>query len=158
MTVLDHEHRGADRVEGFGYRSFEPSAPLLVIDDMVVHRLLLCRLAAKAGLRPFEAQDCDDVERLTARRSFACATLDLDLGESVGIEVLRHFSRCGFRAPIIVLSGANLEAARDLRTLGQNLRLAMLEPMQKPVDLYGLRQCFAAAATLWQENPAPGLF
>jgi CheY-like chemotaxis protein len=154
MTLFDDERRAAETAASFGNLALEKPVRLLVIDDVAVHRMIICKMAAKAGLIPFEAENCGDVVRLTITQAFECATLDLSLGERAGTEVLRHFSLCKFRAPIIILSGADPEVARDAFELGQSLDLNMLEPMGKPVDLGGLREKFAAIATEQQRKLA----
>jgi DNA-binding response OmpR family regulator len=118
-----------------------PTGPrLLVIDDDAVHRAIICKLAVKVGFYPVEAENCGDVVRLTSVGDFACATLDLSLGERVGTEVLLHFSLCRFRAPIIILSGADSELARSAYEFGLSLDLDMTDPVGKPVSPAALRE------------------
>jgi CheY-like chemotaxis protein len=121
-----------------------PAGPrILVIDDDAVHRAIICKLAAKVGFYPVEAENCGDVVRLTSVGDFACVTLDLSLGERVGTEVLLHFSLCRFRAPIIILSGADPQVARSAFEFGQSLDLDMVDPVGKPVSPAGLRERLA---------------
>jgi CheY-like chemotaxis protein len=152
FAVFDDGRRAAGTAASFGHVDREKAARLLVIDDAVVHRMIICKLAVKAGLIPFEAEDRGDVARLTATRSFACATLDLALGERAVTEVLRHFSLRGFRAPIIILSGAVPEVTRGAFERGKSLHLNMLEPINKPVDLAELRGRFVTIAAEGQRN------
>jgi CheY-like chemotaxis protein len=127
-------------------------ARLLVIDDAEVHRMIICKIAVKAGLTTMEAENCGDVVRLTTLNAFECATLDLSLGERAGTEVLRHFAICEFRAPIIILSGANADVARNAYEFGQSLDLNMLEPVGKPADLNALRETLSTIALDWQSR------
>jgi CheY-like chemotaxis protein len=159
MTLFDDGRRAAETAATFGHDGQDNETRLLVIDDVAVHRMIICKLAAKTGFIPFEAEGCGDVVRLTTTQDFACATLDLSLGERAGTEVLRHFSICGFRAPVIILSGADPAVARDAFELGQSLDLDMLEPMAKPIDLAGLREKFAVivAEKLEKRRLAPAL-
>jgi CheY-like chemotaxis protein len=123
---------------------------LLVIDDAEVHRMIICKIAIKAGFVTMEAENCGDVVRLTTLNDFECVTLDLSLGEQAGTEVLRHFSICGFRSPIIILSGANPDVTRNALELGQSLDLNMLDPVGKPADLAALREKLAIIAKDWE--------
>jgi CheY-like chemotaxis protein len=125
-------------------------ARLLVIDDAEVHRMIICKIAVKAGLSTMEAENCGEVVRLTTLNAFECATLDLSLGERAGTEVLRHFAICEFRAPIIILSGANADVARNAYELGQSLDLNMMDPVGKPADLNALRETLSTIAQDWQ--------
>jgi DNA-binding response OmpR family regulator len=113
---------------------------LLVIDDDAVHRTIICKMATKLGFDAVEAESCGDVVRLTSIGTFGCATLDLSLGERVGTEVLLHFSLCRFRAPIIILSGADAALTRSAYEFGLSLDLDMVDPVGKPVSLAELRE------------------
>ena len=139
---------------GHGHGDDRP-VRILVIDDVAVHRMIISKLAAKAGFEPVEAENCGDVVRLTTLQQFDCATLDLSLGERAGTEVLRHFSICGFRAPIIILSGADADVATDAFELGQSLGLNMQMPIGKPVNLTNLREKLNLIAADAQKSRRP---
>src|ERR1019366_9053606 len=126
--------------------NYDKCARLLVIEDDAVHRTIICKMAVKAGLAPFEAANCGDVVRLTPTNDFECATLDLSLGERAGTEVLRHFSICGFRAPIVIVSGSDADVTQYALDLGNWLGLNMLDPVGKPVDLPRFRDIFEKIA------------
>ena len=155
MTLFDDARRAAETAAGFGNVDQENAPRLLVIDAVTVHRMIICKLAAKAGFVPFEAEGCGDVVRLTTTQNLECATLDLSLGERAGTEVLQHFALCGFRAPVIILSGAEPEVARQAFELGRSLGLNMLEPIGKPVDLARLRERFTVIAAQGQRQHQP---
>jgi CheY-like chemotaxis protein len=146
-----HPREAADSQLTFRRANYDKRARLLVIDDDAVHRMIICKLAAKAGMATFEAENCGDVVRLTTSDDFECATLDLSLGERAGTEVLRHFSICGFRAPIVIVSGADADVTQHALDLGNWLGLTMLPPLGKPVDLPRFRDIFEKVAAEWQE-------
>jgi chemotaxis response regulator CheB len=50
---------------------------LLVIDDDNLHRMIICRVAAKAGFVPAGAASYDEAARLAQETNFDCITLDL---------------------------------------------------------------------------------
>jgi CheY-like chemotaxis protein len=157
MKVLDDGNHASGPAARSGRAGQDRPVQLLVIDDVAVHRMIISKLATKAGFVPIEAESCGDVVRLTTLQHFDCATLDLSLGERAGTEVLRHFSICGFRSPIIILSGADAEVATDAFELGQSLDLNMLQPIGKPVDLAQLREKLKtiAADALNSRRPVP---
>jgi CheY-like chemotaxis protein len=150
MTLLDDGNPTAKTPLDIVAATASRPARLLVIDDAEVHRMIICKIAVKAGLTTMEAENCGEVVRLTTLNEFECATLDLSLGERAGTEVLRHFAICQFRAPVIILSGANPEVARNALELGQSLDLNMLEPVGKPANLGALRETLATIAQDWQ--------
>jgi DNA-binding response OmpR family regulator len=146
MTFND----GQDTQLSFRRTNHDKCARLLVIDDDAVHRTIISKMAVKAGLAPSEAENCGDVVRLTTTNDFECATLDLSLGERAGTEVLRHFSICGFRAPIVIVSGSDADVTRYAFDLGMSLDLNMMQPVGKPVNLSRFREIFETIVTDWQ--------
>ena len=72
---------------------------LLVVDDAVVHRGILCRMAEKAHFKATGAASVEEADRLLKEHSFDCITLDLSLCDRAGVEVLRLLSERGIRAP-----------------------------------------------------------
>jgi DNA-binding response OmpR family regulator len=150
MTLLANARRTSEMLAARQPVTQDRPARVLVIDDAEVHRMILCKIAVKAGFDAFEAASCGDVVGLTTLNEFECATLDLSLGEAAGTEVLRHFAICGFRAPVIILSGAEPAVGRKAYELGLSLDLNMLEPMGKPVDVALLRKKLAIVDADWQ--------
>jgi CheY-like chemotaxis protein len=127
-----------------------PQPRLLVIDDCEVHRQIICKLAAKAGFEPIEAESYADAVELMTYHDFEGVTLDLALGENAGTEVLRHCAERDFRSPIIILSGAKPDVARRAHDFGESLDLTMLEAVAKPVDLAELREQLSIIARTWK--------
>lgn len=115
---------------------------LLVIDDVRVHRLIICRIAEKAGLKPVEADSCAEAINVLSLAPYCGATLDLSLGERAGTEVIAELARYDFRAPIIIISGTDPRTADEAQEMGVALGLDMRDPVPKPVDLASLRRRF----------------
>ena len=149
MTLIDDlRHGTVNKTE-----RARPNAPsILVIDDDPVHRMIICKLAAKIGFEAVEAETCGDVVRLTAHDTYDCVTLDLSLGERLGTEVLLHFSICRFRSPIIILSGADAGLAKSAFEFGQSLDLDMVDLVSKPVSPAELRERLADIAEYWHSK------
>ena len=120
---------------------------LLVIDDTRVHRMVICRIAEKAGLKPVEAYGCAAVIDVLSVGPYCGATLDLSLGDRAGTEVIRELVRYDFRAPIIIISGSDPRTADEAQEMGVALGLDMREPVPKPVDLAMLRRRFIELRT-----------
>ena len=116
------------------------SAPrLLVIDDDHLHRLIICRIAAKAGYLPTEAASYEEAAKLVQEAAFDCITLDLSLGEHAGVEMLRHLWKLGCKAPIIIISGCDPTITQETAHFARSLKLNIRESVPKPVDLGLLR-------------------
>jgi CheY-like chemotaxis protein len=116
------------------------SAPrLLVIDDDHLHRLIICRIAAKAGYLPTEAASYEEAAKLAQEAAFDCITLDLSLGEHAGVEMLRHLWKLGCKTPLIIISGCDPTIAQETAHFARSLKLNIRESVPKPVDLALLR-------------------
>lgn len=128
----------------FGRKTSDGAPCLLVIDDAKVHRMIICRIAEQAGLNYVEAESCAEVVKLLSVAPYCGATLDLSLGERAGTEVIMELARYDFRAPIIIISGSDLQTAVEAQEMGLALGLNMHEPVPKPLDLAKLRRRLAA--------------
>ncbi len=114
---------------------------LLVIDDDNLHRMVICRVAAKAGYAPAGAASYEEAARLVQESTFDCVTLDLSLGEHAGVEMLRHLWVIGCKAPIILVSGCDKLTCLESVKVAKSLNLNIWEAMPKPVDL-GVLRCW----------------
>jgi two-component system, chemotaxis family, chemotaxis protein CheY len=113
---------------------------LLVIDDDNLHRMIICRAAAKAGYVPAGAATYDEAAQLVRDTAFDCITLDLSLGDHAGIEMLRHLWVIGCKAPIIIVSGCDNATCSESEKVAESLKLNVWESIPKPVDLAVLRE------------------
>ena len=112
---------------------------LLVIDDDSLHRMVICRAAAKAGYLPAGAATCDEAAKTIRETAFDCITLDLGLGDRAGSEILHHLASLGCAAPIIVISGCDAATCKEAVRIAGLLKLNLWECIPKPVDLAMLR-------------------
>jgi len=108
---------------------------LLVIDDNNLHRMIICRAAAKAGYLPAGAATYDEAVKLLQGPAFDCITLDLALGEQAGVEMLRYFWVIGCKLPIITISGCDDATCGDSERIAESLKLNIWESIPKPVDI-----------------------
>jgi two-component system, chemotaxis family, chemotaxis protein CheY len=113
---------------------------LLVIDDDNLHRMIICRVAAKAGFVPAGAATYDEAAQLVQDNAFDCITLDLSLGEHAGVELLRHLWVVGCKATIIIVSGCDDATCGDSRRVAESLKFKVWESIPKPVNLGVLRE------------------
>jgi two-component system, chemotaxis family, chemotaxis protein CheY len=112
---------------------------LLVIDDDNLHRMIICRVAVKAGYAPAGAATYDEAAQLVQDNAFDCITLDLSLGEHAGVELLRHLWVIGCKATIIIISGCDDATCDDTQRVAESLKLKVWESIPKPVNLGVLR-------------------
>ena len=127
---------------------------LLVIDDDNLHRMIICRAAAKAGYLPAGAASYDEAVKLAQETAFDCITLDLSLGDHAGVEMLRHFWVVGCKAPIIIISGCDNETCNESAKVAESLKLNIWESIPKPVNLATLRASLERLKASREVSPA----
>jgi two-component system, chemotaxis family, chemotaxis protein CheY len=108
---------------------------LLIIEDRHVHSAVIGRSAAKLGFAVTNAHSYESAIDTLSTQEFACITLDLGLGDHVGIDVLRYLGSIHSRAQIIVISETDRETRDDVVELGRALGLNVYASMPKPIDL-----------------------
>lgn len=113
---------------------------LLVIDDDNLHRMIICRVAAKAGYLPAGAATYDEAAELARNNTFDCITLDLSLGDHAGVELLRHLWVVGCKATIIIISGCDDATCGESRRIAESLKFKVWDSIPKPVNLGVLRE------------------
>jgi two-component system chemotaxis response regulator CheY len=112
---------------------------LLVIEADTLNRMMICRVAARAGYAPAGASTYDEAVHRLQETQYDCITLDLSLGAHDGTEVLRHLADIGCTAHIIVISGRDDVARHDCVKAAKSLHLNVWDSIPKPVDLVVLR-------------------
>jgi DNA-binding NtrC family response regulator len=113
---------------------------LLVIEDTDVHLSILRKIAVQTGFATTGVNSVEGAATLLRKRAFDCITLDLNLGEESGNEVLQLLSELKCRTPVLIISGSD-DRTRDVSSrAGKILGLNVYPPFPKPVDLAALRQ------------------
>lgn len=111
---------------------------LLVVDEDAVHRMVIAKVAAKAGYEVFEAASFEEATIRIHERRYDCITLDLSLAG--GVKVLRDLGTSKCKAPIIIISGSGEPVNVETIKIGKSLDLNIGPPIRKPVNLAVLRQ------------------
>jgi DNA-binding response OmpR family regulator len=111
---------------------------LLVVDDDTIHRMIILKVATKAGYVADQAATVQSASAQILANSYDCVLLDLKLGSQSGIELLTqmHEQRC--QTPIIIISAAGQGARTEVMRLARLYALNISE-LPKPVDLAVLR-------------------
>jgi len=128
---------------------------LLVDDDPDI-----CRYVAEVGrLAGYEVKLTSNGEQFRAAcSSFVPTTvvLDLVLGESDGVELLRFLASEGFGGEIILMSGMDFRVLGTARRLARALGLTVVKSLQKPVPMKdledALRKCRRDEETITGED------
>jgi CheY-like chemotaxis protein len=130
---------GSSDQAGKSAKSAESARRLLIVEDAAVHSAVIDRVAAKAGFTTSKAHSFEAACTALSAQQFDCITLDLGLGDHVGLDVLRQLSTIQCRAQIIVISQSDRDTSNDVVELGRALDLNVCEALPKPIDLEALR-------------------
>ena len=116
---------------------------LLVIDDDPSICALIAKLGERVGFAPTSATSFEQAIQSLRATEFDCITLDLQLGAKNGVQMLRFLADMACKAPIIVISGSQHTARSLALKIGHSMKLKLLEPVPKPIDLAALRTLLA---------------
>jgi DNA-binding response OmpR family regulator len=113
---------------------------LLVIEDTDVHLSILRKIAVQAGFATTGVSSVHGASTVLQKRSFDCITLDLNLGDRSGNEILQLLSDMKCRTPVLIISAED-DRTREVTTrAGKILGLNVYPPFPKPVDIAALRE------------------
>jgi two-component system, chemotaxis family, chemotaxis protein CheY len=124
------------------HRSAGSPSSLLIVEDEPIHSAVISRVAGRVGFNTTLAQSYDAACKALGAKRFDCITLDLGLGEHIGLDVLRHLSTIRCTAQIIVISHSDKDVCDDVVGLGKTLDLNISDAVLKPINLEALRETF----------------
>ena len=139
LPVVPVRAATADTIVKSGRPAGKPGS-LLIIEDEPVHCAVISRIAGRVGFTATKAFSYDAACKALGAKQFDCITLDLGLGEHIGIDVLRYLSTIRCRAQIIVISHSDKDVCNDVMELGKALDLNVYDAVLKPIDLEALRE------------------
>jgi EAL domain-containing protein (putative c-di-GMP-specific phosphodiesterase class I) len=117
----------------------------LIFDDDPALCRLYSRVAAEAGFTPCSAESRAEFDQEFRDAVPELVVLDLHLGETDGVEVLRFLSTTGYVKPIILVSGADQRVLTTTGRLARDLHLNIAGVLAKPARISDLRDAFGAA-------------
>jgi CheY-like chemotaxis protein len=139
--MLDRSERQASQATAdSGPEADAPAPSLLVIDDDTVHRMIIGRVAARAGYTVTDAASYEEAVALLERNAYTLITLDLTLGQHGGAEVLHVIAAMDLKTPIVIVSSSNETIRRETAAMANLLSLNVCRALAKPVDLGELRR------------------
>ena len=118
-----------------GGATFATSQTLLVVDDELVQRLVISRMAEKLGYSTSAAASLEEAAALIGSQDVDIIVLDLSLRDRDGIELLRDIARLGRDPLIIFISGFDERVRETAARLAVALGLRVAGTLAKPVQL-----------------------
>jgi EAL domain-containing protein (putative c-di-GMP-specific phosphodiesterase class I) len=116
----------------------------LILDDDPALCRLFARLAEETGFTPCTVLTASQFAVEFSTCVPELIMLDLHLGDSDGVEVLRFLSDAGFVGPIILVSGADPRVLRASGRLGGEMNLNIAGIVSKPARVSELREILLA--------------
>jgi EAL domain-containing protein (putative c-di-GMP-specific phosphodiesterase class I)/FixJ family two-component response regulator len=120
-----------------------------VLEDNLKVRELVSRMLAKCG---FIAREFADMNACTRQIRDTCPgarpnviVLDLALGQSDAVEVIRQLEKLKFAGKVLLISGSDESTLNKVRQIGVSHGLAMLPCLKKPFRVDELRACLNAS-------------
>ena len=119
-------------VSGSAAAGTASAAHLLIVEDAVLERTLIARIAEKLGFGAAGAGSYAQAAMLLQERKFDCIAVDLGLGAHRGEEILQLLAAIpDNRIPLVIVSGAE-QAACDAVKVAQSLGLNVCATLRKP--------------------------
>ncbi len=108
---------------------------VLIIDDDPRVRRLLERITVGLGLRPTSLVIISDLAKLVEENRPDFVVIDLNLGKSKGVDLLRELAEKEIFPGVIIVSGENESIINSSRCYAMSLGLKVLGALQKPLDM-----------------------
>lgn len=109
-------------------------AKILIVEDNAEVAETIRDIVSNVGFTADIATTADQVLTRLAEGSYALISLDLYLGNSDGIQILRLLAAESCDVPIVLTTGASDDLIQTGVRLGRALGLHMLQPLPKPTD------------------------
>jgi EAL domain-containing protein (putative c-di-GMP-specific phosphodiesterase class I)/ActR/RegA family two-component response regulator len=125
-----------------------------VLDDEPQVRTIVCKIVASIG---FEPQQFATPAALFAELKIAppeLIVLDLALGQSDAVDVIRHLETFRYKGKVLLISGRDQVTLAEIQGIGERHGLTMLLPVQKPFRAADIRNSLQAPAPA-RDGPPP---
>ncbi len=117
---------------------------VLVVDDDLVQRRVIARLAAQARHEVLQAASVAEAFAFLAAQPFDCVTVDLGLTDGVGADVLYAIAEHCPLALVLIVTGESGRPLDQTQAIARENGIEIHDVFLKPLDLVALR------ASLWR--------
>lgn len=122
-------------------RAFDYPEPVgFVVDDEAQVRAFVSNALRSSGFKPMTLSSSGEVEAALRDTIPQLIVLDLSLGDSDAIEVLRILDGTRFAGDVLLISGHDELTLEEVEQIGIRRGLNMAEPLRKPFRLEQLRE------------------
>src|SRR5579871_2790929 len=107
-----------------------------VLDDRREIGEVVCRMLVASGFAARQFSDpvpcLQQLKTSTAAARPEVMVLDLALGQSDAVEVIRQLEKLEFKGKVLLMSGSDITVLSEIQKIGIGRGLAMLSPLKKP--------------------------
>jgi EAL domain-containing protein (putative c-di-GMP-specific phosphodiesterase class I) len=129
-----------------------------VVDDEAQVRAFVAKALIAAGYIPHEFSRVAEVESALTLYRPDVIVLDLTLGQSDAIEMMRSLAASHYRGRTLLVSGHDESTLEEVRRIGQRHGLTMLPPLKKPFRVAELKERLTLPVAEAEANaPKPDL-
>lgn len=129
-----------------------PGRHAFVVDDEAQIRTFVSNVLVSAGFKTHQFKSRAEVEVALANQIPRVIVLDLSLGSSDAVEVIRSLSAMRFGGDVLLISGHDQATIEDVLLIGANRGLTMLPPLHKPFRIDDLRERLALVLETWGDQ------
>ncbi|MBI4923841.1 MAG: EAL domain-containing response regulator [Devosia nanyangense] len=122
-------------------RAFDyPDPSAFVVDDEPQVRAFVSNVLATSGFKPSQFSSSSEVEAALADAMPQIVILDLSLGDSDAVEVIRILAMQRFQGDVLLISGHDATTMDAVHKIGERRGINMIEPLHKPFRIEQLRE------------------
>jgi CheY-like chemotaxis protein len=125
---------------------------VLIVDDDAIHRMVIARRAKQVGLQTTFAASAREAIETLSTQDFGVITLDLNLGEEQGTDVLEYLAEKDAAVKVFLISGSESAQHEAAIKFGLRARIDLVD-FPKPINLPFLRECLEQVAVMRQQAP-----
>lgn len=159
LTPLRENHSGVITIRAESLRLMgsidKPSAVVLEDDTRICEIVGRMLTACGFAVRQFvDANACLQALKSATAVAPEVVVLDLVLGQSDGVEVLRQLERLRYRGKVLLISASDETTLREVQRIGVARHFEMLPYLKKPFNIEQLRASLAAPAEVERRQAA----
>jgi len=126
-----------------------------ILDDEPQVRAIVGKILVSIGFEPHPFAAPAALFADLKKASPELIVLDLALGQSDAVEVIRHLETFRYRGKVLLISGRDQSTLAEIQRIGEHHGLTMLPPVQKPFRVTEVKASLAAFAAGAQTVPPP---
>jgi EAL domain-containing protein (putative c-di-GMP-specific phosphodiesterase class I)/FixJ family two-component response regulator len=125
-----------------------------ILDDEPQVRAIVGKILASIGFVPHQFATPAALFADLKKAAPELIVLDLALGQSDAVEVIRHLETFLFKGKVLLISGRDQVTLGEIQRIGEQHGLTMVSPVQKPFRGVDIRNSLEAVAPARSAKPA----